>query len=106
VQRYPVRVSHRTGLTTAGIEAICRSWFEEVQVAGERVAGRYGAISTIQVWPAGRELAIDVTMDPKVPEDVARETIRRYNGFLEEMTGYSTKERARRLKKSAAPPEA
>ena len=106
MQRYPVRLSHRAGLTPTGIQAVCRNWFEEVQVAGDRVAGRYGAISAIQVWPDGRELAIEMTMDPKVPEDVARETIRRYNRFLEEVTGYSSKERAKRLKKSAAPPEA
>ncbi len=40
-------------------------------------------------------------MNPKVPEEVARETIARYNRFLEEATGFSAKERAKRLRKSA-----
>ncbi len=41
-------------------------------------------------------------MDPKVPEEVARETIARYNRFLEDVTGYTSKERARRLRKESA----
>jgi hypothetical protein len=40
-------------------------------------------------------------MNPKVPEDVQRDTISRYNRFLEAATGYSAKERARKLRKSA-----
>ncbi len=44
-------------------------------------------------------------MDPKVPEEVARETIRRYNAFLEDATGFTAKERAKRLKKSATDEE-
>ncbi len=43
-------------------------------------------------------------MNPKVTEEVARETIARYNRFLEETTGYSSKERAKRLRKSATSP--
>jgi len=42
-----------------------------------------------------------VRTNPRVDEAVARESIARYNRFLEEVTGYSSKERARRLRKSA-----
>jgi hypothetical protein len=45
-------------------------------------------------------------MNPKVPEEVARETIARYNRFLEETCGYSSKERAKRLKKASAAADA
>jgi hypothetical protein len=47
---------------------------------------------------------VDVTMNPKVPVEVAAETVSRYNRFLEETCGYTTKERAKRLKKSATSP--
>lgn len=61
----------------------------------------YGALAGMKVWADGKELAVEVTMNPKVEEAVAQETIRRYNRFLEDVTGYSAKERASRLRKAA-----
>jgi len=40
-------------------------------------------------------------MNPKVPNDVAAETVRRYNRFLETLTGYTAKERAKKSQKAA-----
>ena len=101
MQNYPVRSSHRANLTTEAIERLARVHFESVTSGTEGVSASYGAIARIVARPAGRELAIDVTMNPKVPGEVARETIARYNRFLEEATGFSAKERAKRLRKSA-----
>ncbi|MGA7922776.1 MAG: DUF5611 family protein [Thermoplasmata archaeon] len=104
MQHYPVRPSHRRTLTTAHLEEVCRETFEEVAVADERIVGKFGAIARLQTWPDGKELAVDLVMDSSVPEPVQQETIRRFNRFLEAATGFSAKERARRLRKSAAPP--
>ena len=78
-----------------------RSHFEDVETDGPSVTGRWGAVDRIVARAEKRDLAVDVTMNPKVAEDVARETIARYNRFLEEATGFSSKERAKRLRKSA-----
>jgi hypothetical protein len=40
-------------------------------------------------------------MDPTVNDDVALQTIRAYNTFLERATGYSAKERGKRAQKKA-----
>ena len=104
MQHYPVRASHRGNLSPEAIERIAREHFEGVTAAPEGIAASFGAISRIVVSAAGRELAVDVTTDPKVPEGIARETIARYNRFLERVTGYSAKERAKRLRKSATAP--
>lgn len=101
MQSYPVRTSHRANLLTPTLEEIAKTCFGDARTEGDSVVLTYGAISRLSVRAAGRELSIDITMNPKVPEDVARETIRRYNQFLETATGYSSKERARRLRKSA-----
>jgi hypothetical protein len=101
VQNYPVRATHRKNLEPATLESLLRAHFEGVELTGESATGRWGAVDRIEVRADKRELAVDVTMNPKVPVDVARETIARYNRFLEEATGYSSKERARRLRKSA-----
>jgi hypothetical protein len=91
-------------LNPAALERILRTHFGTAEVDRDTVSATYGAIARLAVRANGRELEVDLTMNPKVPEDVARETIARYNRFLEEATGYGSKERARRLRKSAGGP--
>ena len=101
MQNYPVRASHRKNLTGSALQEILRSCFDSATLEGDSAVAAYGAIARLVARADGRDLAIDLTMNPKVPEDVARETIRRYNQFLELATGFSSKERAKRLRKSA-----
>jgi len=102
VQRYPVRTSHRGNLDPDALRAIVAAQFEAAERTGDAVTTRWGAIERLSAKGDRRDLVIDLTMNPKVAEEVARETIARYNRFLEAATGYSAKERARRLRKSAA----
>jgi len=101
VQNYPVRPTHRPNLALPALESLARAEFGTAQVEGDRVVTSFGALRQLSVSVAGREIAVETTMDPKVPNEVARETITRYNRFLEAATGYSAKERAKRLRKSA-----
>jgi hypothetical protein len=100
-----VRTSHRGNLAIEAIAEQAREQFGTVEVDRESVSTSYGAIARLTIRPEGRELVIDVTMNPKVPNDVASETIARYNRFLEGVTGFSAKERAKRLRKSASGPD-
>ncbi|MCI4365566.1 MAG: DUF5611 family protein [Thermoplasmata archaeon] len=106
MQKYPVRPSHRPNLAPAALDRILGTHFESVGAAGPDRTASWGAITRIAVHAEGRDLLVEVTMNPKVSEEVARETIARYNRFLEETCGYSSKERAKRLKKSATTPPA
>jgi hypothetical protein len=101
VQEYPVRTDHRGNLTPEALAQLVEAHFGRAERSGNDVAASYGAITRIAVGASGRALRVDITMNPKVPEDVARDTIARYNRFLEEVTGYTSKERAKRLRKSA-----
>ncbi|HLM70271.1 MAG: DUF5611 family protein [Candidatus Lutacidiplasmatales archaeon] len=102
MQKYPVRADHRPNLAAPALAEIAKTHFDSGAVDGTVVVSTYGALTRLAASAAGRELEVEVTMNPKVSEDVARETIRRYNQFLEAVTGYSAKERAKRLRKSAA----
>ncbi len=102
MQKYPVRPDHRANLVAARLEEIARAEFGTAAREGESVVASFGALQRLSAGAAGRELQVDMTMDPKVPEAVASETIARYNRFLEAVTGYSSKERAKRLRKSAS----
>lgn len=99
-----MRPSHRPNLAPEALGRILAAHFEEVGGTGAERTARWGAIVRLSAWADGKDLLVDVTMNPKVPEEVARETIARYNHFLEEACGYSSKERAKRLKKSSAAP--
>jgi hypothetical protein len=104
VQKYPMRASARSQLDLERLQSLCRTHFDEARRDGDAVVSRYGAIEEIRTWPEGKELAVDMRMNAKVEESVARETIRRYNQFLEDATGFNAKERAKRLRKSAGAP--
>jgi len=75
--------------------------FATVSRDGDAVIATFGAIERLVVRAEGRGLSVDLRMNPKVPAEVAAETVQRYNRFLETVTGFSSKERAKRLRKSA-----
>ncbi|HTP53786.1 MAG TPA: DUF5611 family protein [Thermoplasmata archaeon] len=101
MQRYPVRANHRTNLAPEALARILTDCFGSATVDGETVSASFGAIVRLSARGDGKELAVEVSMNPKVADDVARDTIGRYNRFLESVTGFNAKERARRLRKSA-----
>jgi hypothetical protein len=101
MQLYPVRTSHRRNLVPDALLAICTTHFGEATVAEATVRASWGAIERLSARAEGKELGVELVMNPKVEAAIAAETIRRYNGFLEEATGYTTKERAKRIRKSA-----
>jgi hypothetical protein len=105
VQKYPVKPSHRANLTPESLERILRTHFDSVDGAGAERTASWGAITRLSARADGRELLVDVTMNPKVPVEVAAETVARYNRFLEATCGYTTKERAKRLKKAVMSPD-
>ncbi|MCI4361098.1 MAG: DUF5611 family protein [Thermoplasmata archaeon] len=101
MQNYPVRTSHRARLTLPVLLETCQTTFGTAEVQDGDVVATFGALKRLATRADGKELWVDVTMDPKVAPEVAAETVRRYNQFLEAATGYSSKERAKRLRKSA-----
>ena len=102
MQKYPVRATARAGLTPEALERICREVFGEAHQEGGKVRTSFGALAALATWREAKELAVEVTMNPKVEASVAQDTVRRYNQFLQSATGYSAKERAARLRKSAS----
>jgi hypothetical protein len=103
VQQYPVKARNHPPLTPERIEEVARREFSEVARDGAAVHASFGAISDLKGWVSTKALAVELRMNPAVDSEVQAETIRRYNRFLEELTGFSSKERAKRLKKAVAP---
>ena len=101
MQKYPVRSSARAALNPESLAALCRTHFDRAEQDGTSVSSGWGALAALKVWPEGKDLAVEMTMNPKVEAPIAAETIRRYNEFLQAATGYSAKERASKLRKAA-----
>ena len=62
----------------------------------------YGALKPLKVkMDSKTELEVISITDPDVADNVASESIRRYNKFLEAATGFNSKQRSKRLQKKA-----
>ena len=76
--------------------------FGEVERDGEKFKADYGAMKPITVWLKGKkELCVDIVTEKNVSDDTAMRTIKAKNEFLLKATGYTAKERSKRLKKKA-----
>ncbi len=62
---------------------------------------RYGALKRLDVWLGrnGKSLIVDSESDPEAGDDEIVDTNRRFRRYLEEVTGYTAKERVKRAKK-------
>jgi hypothetical protein len=101
VGSYSVRPAARAQLTLDRIAETCQAEFGVAERSSDAVTSRYGAIDSLVARPGKGEILVELRMNPKVPNEVAAETVRRYNRFLETLTGYTAKERAKKAQKAA-----
>lgn len=79
-----------------------REIFGNVQEKDGKFVSSFGALKEITAWPAKKNvLGIDTKMDTAVANEVAQDTIKAYNSFLEKATGFTSKERGKRIQKKA-----
>ncbi|MGI0150224.1 MAG: DUF5611 family protein [Thermoplasmata archaeon] len=98
---YELRRGVGKSLEGDGLRKVAADLFGQVQVDGQKVIVSYGALETMTAWTDGKRLFVETTMKTGVPDQVATDTIKAFNFFLEKATGYSAKERGKRAKKAA-----
>lgn len=96
-----MRPSVRAQLTLDRIATVCQEEFGVAERTQESVSSRFGAIDSLTVRPGKGEIQVELQMNSKVANEVAADTIRRYNRFLEALTGYTAKERAKKAQQAA-----
>ena len=107
MNRYPVSPRVGKEFSRDFLRALLSESFLEVREEGEFLHASFGALRDLKVGiepgPSRRapRLLVETVMDPKVPAEMQAETIRRYNRFLEGATGYTSKERAKKLQAEA-----
>lgn len=97
---YEVKKGHYPKIEGEGLKDIMGMTFGNVKVEGDKLVSCYGAITKLEVKVLSKT-ALDVVSesDKTAPLDVQAETIKRWNAFLEQATGFTSKERSKRLQK-------
>jgi len=71
----------------------------EVSQEGEKLNVGYGALKSIDVWIAGKKMAVTTESASDVSDDLVLDTNKRFRDFLEKATGYTAKQRQQMAKK-------
>jgi len=102
MQEYEVRKGNEENIEPAKLKAHMQELFGNVQERDGKLSSSFGALKEIAAW-AGKKnvLVVDTKMDLNVANEVAQQTIKAYNAFLEKATGFTSKERGKRLQKKA-----
>ncbi|MGQ9587659.1 MAG: DUF5611 family protein [Thermoplasmata archaeon] len=102
MQEYEVRRGHQENIQRERLRAHMHEIFGNVEEKDGKLVSSFGALKQLAAWPSKRNvLCVETIMDTAVGDDVARSTIKAYNTFLERVTGFSSKERGKRLQKKA-----
>ena len=102
MQTFDIKKGHFKNLEDNGLENIIKEILGDMHKEGDKYVANFGAMKPITVWlQSKKELCIDIVTDKDVNDEVAMQTIRAKNEFLKMATGFSSKERSKRLKKKA-----
>ncbi len=86
------------------IESLLRECFGVAPRSEEgRFVLQFGSFARLAVWLDGKALTVESQPAPGTPKEAIQETIRRFNDFLLKATGFTSKERTKKLGKEADP---
>ncbi len=101
MQTYELRRGQAKKIGGGSLRGLVASIFGSADDADGKVVASFGAIERLTTWTDGKVLYVDTVMNPRVDEATAVETRRAWNAFLEQATGLTSKERARRAHDAA-----
>jgi len=80
------------------LEEMMEKHFDDFKKDGDKYTATFGATKAT-LWFEGKLLAIETETDPTTPYDIAAQAVKIYNRFLEDLTGYTAKDRRKMMKK-------
>lgn len=97
---YGIKRGHYANIEGDKLKNLMKEIFGNANIEGDKLVSTYGALDPLTAWIDGKKvLYVDTVMNPKVDNDVASETIARYNDFLLRATGFTSKERKKKANK-------
>jgi hypothetical protein len=85
--------------TLKDIAAIMEELFGNVKEENNHLVASYGALERIEVWLEGGKMAAETT-SRRVESTIAQDTLKKWNEFLFRVTGYTAKERKKKMTKT------
>ncbi len=101
MQKYDVRKGLEGNIEMARLKELVSQSFGGSSEEQGKVTASFGALAKFIAWGEDKSLCVETLMRTDVPNEVAAETIKRYNSFLERATGFNSKERKKRLEAKA-----
>lgn len=100
MQEYPVKRGHTKDLNTTLVEGLKQCFGTEVNQLGDHYQVSYGALTLLDVTlgEGGKTVILRTESDKNASDEVILDTNRRFRKYLDFVTGYSTKERVKKVK--------
>ncbi|NYT11765.1 MAG: hypothetical protein GKC03_04340 [Methanomassiliicoccales archaeon] len=99
---YDIKRGHFKNIESDGLKDMLTEFFGGYQEDGDTLIANYGAMIEMRVKVLSKSsLVVETKTDTNVSDDVAMDTIRKFNKFLESATGLNSKQRRDRLSKKA-----
>ena len=102
MKEFDIKKGHFKNIEGEKLKDLLKSRFGEVKTENDKLLAHYGALQPLTTWVKSKDtLCVDTKMSTDLTDDVINETIRLYNQFLEDATGFNSKERVKRSKKKS-----
>ncbi len=101
MQEYELRRGLQENVSPEKLKEAMQEIFGNVEQREDKFVSSYGALKELVAWGCKKSLCVETKMELGVADDIAGNTIKAYNTFLERVTGYSAKERGKRAQKKA-----
>jgi hypothetical protein len=102
MMEYDIKRGHFKNIEGDGLKDILTEFFGGYQEDGDTLIANYGAMTEMRVKVLSKSsVSVETKTDTDVSDDVAMDTIRKFNRFLESATGLNSKQRRDRLSKKA-----
>jgi hypothetical protein len=99
---YEIKKGHYSEIEGDGLKNVLTEIFGNASQEGDILVSSYGALTRLEAKVLSRtSLLVNTKSDTAAPNEVASETIKRFNFFLERATGFTSKQRRDRLQKKA-----
>ncbi|MEW5761239.1 MAG: DUF5611 family protein [Candidatus Thermoplasmatota archaeon] len=101
MQKYEIKKGHGKNIEGNKLRGIIKEIFGNFEEKNGRFELSYKAIAKMTTWQEKNFIFVDMTMNKDVDDITAKETISAYNKFLESATGFTAKERIKKIRKEA-----
>ena len=103
MQEYQIKRGYTKTLTDSMAQGLRDQFGTEPRASPEgRYIITYGALLRLEVWPGaeGKTLFVDTEANKDADDETIIDTNRRFRNYLQQVTGYTAKERAKKAQQA------